>query len=527
MMGGRIWVESRPGAGSEFFFTATFGIGAEPRKRIQPHPDLIGLRVLAVDDNATARQIVRGMLEAMNFTVDVASSGADALRQLAAAGERPFGLVMLDWKMSGLDGFQTLEAIRADPLTYGRPKIVMITAYGREEVMKRVQAAHLDGFLIKPVTQSTMFDAIIAAFDKTVVSRQADRVNAIDAIEVADLRGARILLVEDNEINQQVAREILEQAGLVVVLANDGREAVDAITRVKYDAVLMDIQMPLMDGHEATRRIRAWEAAQAADATPIIAMTAHAMAGDIEKSLAAGMNAHVTKPIDLRQLFSALRQWITPRAGHEAGPAPAARVSADVEPLPASLPGIDIAEGLARLGGNARVYRDVLGRFTRNFADAGEQAARLLAAGDADAAGRIVHSLKGVAGNLGAARLHDAAAAAEAALRHGAPADRSATLQALRVPLQEVVAGLAQLDPAALVPGAPDEPVTRERVAGLPPELRDEFRTAVTRADLQHMLALVDRVAVLDPRLARGLRALVDEFAYDRLLAVMSGSSAR
>jgi two-component system, sensor histidine kinase and response regulator len=234
------------------------------------------------------------------------------------------------------------------------------------------------------------------------------------------------------------------------------------------------------------------------------------------------MNAHVTKPIDLRQLFTALRRWIRPRAGLGVSPAPSTQSSATgVATLPADLPGIDIAGGLGRVGGNVRAYRDLLGRFTKSFADAGEQAERLLAAGDTDAAGRIVHSLKGVAGNLGARRLHDAAAVAEAAIRHGADADRSAALHALRMPLQEVIDGLAQLNPVHTLPGAAAGEVTADGIARLPLELRQEFRAAVTRADLQNMLALADRVAALDAGLAQGLRALIDDFAYDRLLSVM------
>ena len=521
MMRGRIWVESEPGVGSEFFFSATFGVASRQQHRIEPHPDLRGMRALVVDDNQTATQILKGMLEAMDFKVDVASSGSDALRQLAASQNRtPYPLVLLDWKLQGLDGFQTLEAIRADEQTFGRPKVVMVTAYGREDVMQRAHAAGLDGFLIKPVTQSTLFDAIMAAFGKTRERPQNRRARIAAAPAADEIRGARILLAEDNEINQQVAREILEQAGCVVVLANDGREAVEAVKQARYDAVLMDIQMPLMDGHEAARRIRASESSAGVAPTPIIAMTAHALVGDIEKSLAAGMNAHVSKPINVDQLFTALVTWIKPRHGI-GGTAPAAAtpvLAAEDNTLPSALPGIDIADGLGRVGGNVKVYSDLLRRFTAGFADAAATAERLLAAEDAEAAGRVVHSLKGVAGNLGARQLHDAAASAEAAIRHGTDADRAAALRALVIPLREVVEGLA----AVSAQPAPAGEVTAESVARLPKALRDEFRAAAINADMEQLLTLVDRVAVLDADLANGLRAVVDDFAYERLTTMMS-----
>jgi PAS domain S-box-containing protein len=525
MMGGRIWVESQPGVGSEFFFVATFGVGSEPRRQIEPHPDLRGQRVLVADDNETARQILTGMLEGMAFKVDVASSGPDALRQLADSRARtPIPLVLVDWKMPGTDGFQTIDAIRSDPKKYGDPKVVMITAYGREEVMKRAHAANLDGFLIKPVTQSTLFDAIMAAFGKRGEERPAGRGRGAAMVDADALRGALILLAEDNEINQQVAREVLEQAGCIVTLANDGREAVKAVQASRYDAVLMDIQMPLMDGHEAARTIRSWESSSAVAPTPIIAMTAHAMAGDVEKSHAAGMNAHVTKPIDMTQLFTALVASITPRPGlgGPAGPAATAAGSAGEETLPGDLPGIDIADGLGRVGGNVRVYRDLLGRFAAGFADAARNAERLLAGGDAEGAGRVVHSLKGVAGNLGARKLQDAAASAEAAFRRGPGADRLPAIRAIDAPLREVVEGLlARL--SGPPPGAPAGAVTAESVSRLPEQLRADFCTAAINADATRLLELVDQVKQSDAGLASGLRALVDDFEYEKLTAVMGG----
>ena len=231
----------------------------------------------------------------------------------------------------------------------------MVTAYGREEVMQQSEEVGLDGFLLKPVNPSMLFDTIIQAFSEAepetprVVHRQEQTTEVLEYI-----RGAKVLLVEDNVINQQVAREILESAGLKITLANDGQEAVNAVKEKEYDAVLMDVQMPVMDGYTATREIRKDEHFKE---LPIIAMTAHAMAGDEEKSLKAGMNGHVTKPIDPDHLFSTLRKWIKPnekRAQVLKAEIRAAQTELDIafpieDGLPESLPGFDLAVGLSRL----------------------------------------------------------------------------------------------------------------------------------------------------------------------------------
>ncbi|MGE0394353.1 MAG: response regulator, partial [Vicinamibacterales bacterium] len=528
LMGGRIWVTSEPGKGSTFSFTIDCAIGAAKRRVLEPHPDLRGLRVLVVDDNETSRIILRGLLQGMGFSVDLAASGPDALRQMEATAPARYPLLLLDWKMPDLDGFQVLDAIRARPDRYGSPKVIMVTAYGREDVMTRAQAARLDGFLIKPMTQSTMFDAIMAAFGKDAEPSPA-RATAAPVRSLDAIRGARVLLVEDNEINQQVAREVLEQAGLVVVLANNGAEAVEAVKEARYDAVLMDIQMPVMDGHEATRAIRAMEQTSGAPPLPIIAMTAHAMAGDTERSRQAGMNDHVTKPINIDQLFTALRTWIAPRPGiGESAPAPAAtRAAADGPVLPDSLPGIDMADGLGRMGGNARLYLDMLGRFSTSFADATAQARHLLDAGHVADAGRVVHSLKGVAGNLGAKALQQAAGVAEKSFRSGDPvAAQRAALDALEAPLREVVDGLA----AAL--GQPSRPVEADQAAApptaahLPADLRAAIADAAVSADLDRLNDLMTQVAQVDAALGARLRGLVDEFAYERLVELVTTDAA-
>jgi two-component system sensor histidine kinase/response regulator len=202
----------------------------------------------------------------------------------------------MDWKMPGMDGIEASRRIKNHEGLSKIPAIVLVTAYGREEIMQQAEEVGLEGFLLKPVNPSMLFDTIIQAFGEAVpeTSRVAQR-HEQEANRSKHIRGANVLLVEDNEINQQVAKEILEGAGLNVTLANDGQEAVNAVKENNYDVVLMDVQMPVMDGYTATREIRKDGRFKE---LPIIAMTAHAMAGDREKSIEAGMNDHVAKPID-------------------------------------------------------------------------------------------------------------------------------------------------------------------------------------------------------------------------------------
>ncbi|MGB5751035.1 MAG: response regulator, partial [Desulfobacterales bacterium] len=262
MMGGEIWVESQPGRGSTFSFTANLGLGKErAKKRFKPASELRGMQVLVVDDNATSRSILQGMLESFSFEVSLASSGEEGIAELEAASkDKPFELVIMDWKMPEMDGIEASRRIKGHKGLSKIPPIILVTAYGREEVMQQADEVGLEGFLLKPVSPSMLFDATMQAFGEAVpeISRITQRKKQ-EAEALKHIQGARLLLVEDNEINQQVAREILEGAGLNVTLATNGQEAVNAVKESNYDAVLMDVQMPVMDGYTATRKIREWE----------------------------------------------------------------------------------------------------------------------------------------------------------------------------------------------------------------------------------------------------------------------------
>jgi two-component system sensor histidine kinase/response regulator len=452
MMGGEISVASEPGRGSTFTFTADFGLQKESRaRRAGAVGDLRGMRVLVVDDSGTSRDILVEALTAMTFDAEAVAGGEEALEALDRAADqgRPFKLVLMDWKMPGMDGIETSRRVKSHPRGGAVPTIIMVTSYGREEVMRQAEAAGLEGFLIKPVNQSVLFNTIMDVFGHKVDKEVRPLKPKQDSESLAHIRGARVLLAEDNEINQQVARELLESVGLVVDIAGNGQEAVDKARIGSYDVVLMDIQMPVMDGLSAAAELR--REARFAD-LPILAMTAHAMAGDRDKSLAAGMNDHVTKPIDPDALFAALVQWIKPgnREPAPESPVPAAGVAGPrPDDLPGPLPGVDQALGLKRVAGNRKLYRKLLLDFARDYPGSVEAIRSALDAARHDEAARLAHTLKGVAGNIGAMDLHLAAQDVDAAMKAGDEAGARAALEPTAQRLAEVLAGLAPLAAAA------------------------------------------------------------------------------
>jgi two-component system sensor histidine kinase/response regulator len=261
---------------------------------------------LIIDDNSSARTVLSNMLMNMTFVVDEVATGEEGIemvRQAAKRGE-PYEIIFVDWQMPVLDGIETSKRILALPDLSIPPHLVMVTAYGREDVLKQAEENGLENVLVKPVTSSTLFDTIIAVLHAH--PEATGHVQIAPSFEIDRTRGTRVLLVEDNEINQEVAIGLLEDAAIQVDLAENGEIAVLMARENDYDAVLMDMQMPVMDGIEATRAIRSDPSLQN---LPIIAMTANAMAADREKCLKAGMNDHIGKPIDPDQLFSVLLRW--------------------------------------------------------------------------------------------------------------------------------------------------------------------------------------------------------------------------
>ncbi len=445
MMNGTIQVESIEGQGSLFSFNVWLGFShsaAAVSNSYFNHP-LKGIKVLIVDDNEDSRMVLQDMLNEMSVNCDTEDNGQAALDQLEKADSEgnAYDLVLLDWKMPDLDGIEVIKLIHSHYKLTSVPTIVMVTAYERTELLRQIGNIKLDGVITKPINSSVLVDSMMNAFDKHS-RKMGFKVSGYEGQfkQKLSASGKNILLVEDNSINQQVAKELLEGFDLSVVIASNGLEALQCLKKQVFDLVLMDLQMPEMDGFQATEKIRSQPVY---DRIPIIAMTAHAMTGDKEKCLAMGMNDHLAKPVEPNRLVAMLNQWLGHDLAYEDRKLPEPQSDNTIDTKSAALPGFDRETGMKKVRNNQRMYEKLLTEFYQDHKETAYQIQQALQNNDRDTAIKKTHLIKGVSGNLGARELYALASELEQTLEDGV--EYKISLQAFSQHFETVMMGLAEM----------------------------------------------------------------------------------
>ena len=532
MMGGQIGVDSEPGRGSLFYFTTTFKrkLGSEEKDMIPPD-EMEHLRTLVVDDNSATRNALQRILESFSFMATCIGSGSEALEAIKQGVDegKPYQLVLVDWLMPNMSGIETVRIIKETETLGQSPKTILLTPSDHEEELNSQGiSVGVDGYISKPVNCSVLFDTIMEVFEKDVVKVFRGRYDAIDTDEIVKLiSGARVLLVEDNVINRQVAGGILEKVGLLVDMAVNGVEAIKKINESTYDVILMDIQMPELDGYQATHHIRNNPKFQT---VPILAMTAHAMKGDREKSLNAGMNDHLTKPINTKQLYTALVKWINPtgkdpRFGQwpHITKIPVIEEAVDGDAvdgeglLPPTLDGFDLMDAMNRFAGNQGQFKKRLMAFAREYTSSMDEIRKALQSGKQETASRMAHSIKGVAANLSARELYRAAFDLERGIKKEGDRVDDTLLENFEQTLRRVLASIQTLKASQeQIPSTPSHganlPIDKFKVETLLSELSgflkrgnldtegclDSLKTALSgtqwQEDMQQVAEHIDRL---------------------------------
>lgn len=525
MMGGTTWLKSEEGKGSTFYFSGIFEAQKQnKRKEFISPKDLKTLKVLACDDNSTARMIITEAIETFGYEITTMDSGKECIKKLQ---ENTYDLLIIDWLMPEMDGIEVIKSIKANKSTTDL-QIIMLSAFGKEEVAIKARELEVNYFIPKPFTYSTLFDTIMDVFGKDIRSSKT-RIEKGKKYEkeLQKIKGSTILLAEDNEINQQVATELLEDAGFIVEIANNGKESLDMMkdsgSPSKYALVFMDIQMPIMDGYTATEEIRKLSQY---NEVPIIAMTADAMTGVKEKCLELGMNDMVTKPIDQDEMFGTMVEWIKPveHRARDFGTNKENRRSKDKkEIMDVEIPnikGLNIEGALKRVNNKKKLYLSILEKFYLSNQNFIAEIKNTLDKGEQKTAERLIHTLKGVSGNIGADSLHENTKLVEASIHEKDLAKIEDGLNKLDAELNklfenisskldfgvkvnnlelntelvnELIPKLKQL----LTAKSPKAKVVIKELeeAGLSGELFDEMKSKLSKYDFKGALVLLDEIA--------------------------------
>ncbi|MDN3653552.1 PAS domain S-box protein [Thalassotalea ponticola] len=485
LMGGEISLKSEPDQGSTFSFSITLKrqkTDNQPKPTRHQHID----KILVIDDNPHARVIFANMLTSLGYLVDTVDNALTALTMIQQADKTtPYQLVIIDWQMPQMDGIETTHKIQHSLALAQQPVIFMITAYGREELDLHTDEVKIAAILTKPVTASSLNDAINDVMGSTIKKRHHNSRREINKESIKALQGARILAVEDNDINQELIVGLLTNNGIECCIASNGQEAIERIQKEPFDGVLMDCQMPIMDGYTATKILRQQHKFKQ---LPILAMTANAMAGDREKAIQAGMNDHIPKPINVNNLFNTMAKWISVDSDRPSIEQP--RLHSELE-LPQDWRFIDRQDGLNRTLNDATLYHKLLVKFHQNQQHTDHQLQQLIDDNNLTEVQRLLHTLKGLAGNIGAHQLQQQAEQLE---RFASTCDDCSQLNidALRQALRDVLTEIAAIDE---------------------PSKESSSKRAISDAQWQQMLAeLTQMLADYDSQAGDFLQSQYDKF---------------